>query len=583
MSGFFSLMMRLKAKLLLKSLQSTFVNKRNCCSYLFRTPINYIKYPSVEWHRTISKNLSAFAKSGKIYTENELKAEVIESETRDDVGNRGITVSSHQDHTLYQFIQNHKSADKKQWDEIKEEVLKYKIGYIKEKTFSGRVMECCCGEKNLSLGRSYLSYLKTEGLKLNLGIICSYLKLCGKCKSECTTEDFNRIKRFTNDLLKKFPILDIHLRDSLIIAFSITDQWEKSIELFDGRNEADTPKIDVSVVLLNLLLDKNKIDKFWDVINVVVTYGIPIDDVYLNYIDKYKQDDKMLKLLLHFFSGHSIKVNHNVAEKLREVFTGLPGKEKCEGAFTHIQHGLCKVCNQHLNLINISDEEFDRLRTQFLEKVVIGENIFTKSTPAEVAGFINYVRNTSPYDIVIDGLNVAYMKNIRHPTMNNLRLMDFSLLETLLEYFIERNKKVLVIGRKHMKRLAKWHSQNISKNVLVYLTDDSSSDDQFMLYATMYSGINTYFISRDLMRKQKFKLSDPTSGSIFKRWQLCRQYKIKYIDVGRNVYFQDPLIYDMSAQMTKKHGWHIPYLCEGTTDVDSYEIHQHWLCLHPRL
>lgn len=101
--------------------------------------------------------------------------------------------------------------------------------------------------------------------------------------------------------------------------------------------------------------------------------------------------------------------------------------------FFFLFSGLCKVCNQHLNLINISDEEFDRLRTQFLEKVVIGENIFTKSTPAEVAGFINYVRNTSPYDIVIDGLNVAYMKNIRHPTMNNLRLMDFSLVSIIFD------------------------------------------------------------------------------------------------------------------------------------------------------
>lgn len=45
-----------------------------------------------------------------------------------------------------------------------------------------------------------------------------------------------------------------------------------------------------------------------------------------------------------------------------------------------------------------------------------------------------------------------------------------------------------------------------------------SKDDPFVLYAAMYSGINTQILTRDLMRSHKFLLKDVHMKSIFQKW-----------------------------------------------------------------
>ena len=70
--------------------------------------------------------------------------------------------------------------------------------------------------------------------------------------------------------------------------------------------------------------------------------------------------------------------------------------------------GNCKSCKRFLNPIKITKAEFENLRSAFLEKVVIGKDVFSKTTPAELENFKSYVKKTAPYDMVLDGLNIAY-------------------------------------------------------------------------------------------------------------------------------------------------------------------------------
>jgi ribonuclease P protein 3 len=43
-----------------------------------------------------------------------------------------------------------------------------------------------------------------------------------------------------------------------------------------------------------------------------------------------------------------------------------------------------------------------------MDRVVVGADIFCKTTPAEINEFENFVKMTAPYDMVIDGLNIAF-------------------------------------------------------------------------------------------------------------------------------------------------------------------------------
>jgi hypothetical protein len=61
---------------------------------------------------------------------------------------------------------------------------------------------------------------------------------------------------------------------------------------------------------------------------------------------------------------------------------------------------------------------------------------------------------------------------------------------------------------------------------LPYVFTVSSADDPYMLYAAMYSGLNTYILSNDEMRDARFLLGDKLSER-FKLWQRHRQIKFR--------------------------------------------------------
>jgi ribonuclease P protein 3 len=56
----------------------------------------------------------------------------------------------------------------------------------------------------------------------------------------------------------------------------------------------------------------------------------------------------------------------------------------------------------------LTDKQFKTLSESFLKSVVLGRDVFTKSTPSEITAFQTFLKQSYPYDIVIDGLNVAY-------------------------------------------------------------------------------------------------------------------------------------------------------------------------------
>lgn len=56
----------------------------------------------------------------------------------------------------------------------------------------------------------------------------------------------------------------------------------------------------------------------------------------------------------------------------------------------------------------MTNKQFELVKNEFVNKVVKGDDIYLKTTAKEWASFENVLKEKGPFDIVMDGLNVAY-------------------------------------------------------------------------------------------------------------------------------------------------------------------------------
>lgn len=75
--------------------------------------------------------------------------------------------------------------------------------------------------------------------------------------------------------------------------------------------------------------------------------------------------------------------------------------------------GTCKYCQSDLEPAWVSPEDYEELKTAFLNPVLIGKNIFLKTKPEEFNKFLTFLEKAAPFDVVLDGLNIAF-KNKKH-------------------------------------------------------------------------------------------------------------------------------------------------------------------------
>lgn len=70
--------------------------------------------------------------------------------------------------------------------------------------------------------------------------------------------------------------------------------------------------------------------------------------------------------------------------------------------------GECDNCNKYLEKFDLTDSEFQELKSNILENVIVGRDVFYRSDPEELEKFRRFVQEMGTYDVVLDGLNIAY-------------------------------------------------------------------------------------------------------------------------------------------------------------------------------
>lgn len=507
-------------------------------------------------------------------------------EVEQDVSIRNIKNTHElQENALQEVIKQSKSLSNSEWNTIRESVLNMG-SVINEKNIDGFIMRCCVILQSFACGKSYLKYLSSStSSPFNLSVIKNFFWLCYVCRSSCTDKDLSDIDNMYEYIKTNYPILDANTAECIVMGLSVTKHWKDYTKYFEIIQETCTPSSHVYSAVIEAAFLNSDFELGWQLMEeMVVNDKKPTDNVYNTWlqITNKRNVNVSLEMLFKFLSNYDIKLPKSLAVKVKETFdSNRPiGKHRIGSAFTSITtRGMCKNCRVSLSQIALTTHEFNTLRNAFLNPVLTGKDIFLKTRPEEFSEYQKFLERTSPYDIALDGLNIAYSANAR----GNAKSFSF-LVKSVVSHFVKEGKKVLVLGRKHMDRWPLINMKYIYDNASVFLADDLSQDDPFLLYAAMYSGQHTHFMSRDLMRGHTFLLQDPTLKILFKRWQTQHQYFLVYVDNNGKVTYRPPHPFSLSAQHSHNGAWHIPIEEEKKGKGFSireqyYSVYNNWLCL----
>nr|CAG4651289.1 EOG090X0CGF [Simocephalus serrulatus] len=297
--------------------------------------------------------------------------------------------------------------------------------------------------------------------------------------------------------------------------------------------------------------------------------------VYQHWIKKCAIHPGGWTILSNFLHRNSVFLKQSIAHQLKELLESQAIESPFVGRFTTVEEisGTCHACHQILKSTSISDEEFTALKERLMEKVLLGTDVFLGSRPEEMKKFHKFIEKTAPYDVVIDGLNVAYHNSVQSRNQPGRKV---EALLSVVKHFTNQNLRVLILTRKHLLREPVL--SNIKQRAYVFITDDLSRDDPFLLYAAVQSKY-TKFVSDDLFRDHIFRLGDPRLEALFRTWQHSAQIQIiKFMKDG-SVKFHHPRKYRTVVQFAEG-SWHIPY--DDGTPRFSYQVPNTWLCLQPQ-
>uniref|UniRef100_A0A8D2AKL3 Mitochondrial ribonuclease P catalytic subunit n=1 Tax=Sciurus vulgaris TaxID=55149 RepID=A0A8D2AKL3_SCIVU len=463
-----------------------------------------------------------------------------------------------------------KPLDSKEWDKLKED-FQGKANF--ENWISSQMARC---HSPIDVAKSLLAWVaaKNNGI-VGYNLLVRYLYLCVFHKQTSEVIDVYEIMR------ARYKRLESGGYSLLIRGLMHSDRWREAVMLLEDIKKVMTPSVKNYNDCIQGALLHQDVNTAWNLYQELLGHDlIPMLETLKAFFDFGKdiKDDhysnKLLDILL-YLRNNQLYPGESFAHSIKTWFESVPGKQ-WKGQFTTIQKsGQCSSCGKTIESIHLSPEEYEFLKGRIIRDVIDGGDQYKKTTPQELKRFENFVKSCPPFDIVIDGLNVAKM----FP-----KARESQVLLDVVSQLAKQNLQLLVLGRKHMLtqrfRWRKDEMENVQKQASCFFADDISEDDPFLLYATLNSGNHCKFITKDLMRDHKACLRDIKTQRLFFKWQQGHQLAIINRFPGSKITFQHILTYDTVVQTTGD-SWHIPY-DEDLVERYSYEVPTKWLCLHQK-
>uniref|UniRef100_T1JCD8 Mitochondrial ribonuclease P catalytic subunit n=1 Tax=Strigamia maritima TaxID=126957 RepID=T1JCD8_STRMM len=372
------------------------------------------------------------------------------------------------------------------------------------------------------------------------------MKLCATCYDE---ENEELIVNAYDDLRKMNIDFNSEVLDACIFALAGTKLWANGIELMKIiRRNGEKISEDAYCAFIRAAFKNKKFDLGYETLKSF--NQIPTNEVVIEWCNLCADDDEIAHKLVDFFAWKKLTVPLSITDKIQSSFD----KKNHVGKYVTISpDGYCSHCDTYLEKNENTDTEFSRLREDVMNSVIRGKDVFLKTNSTELRSFENFVKMTGPYDIVVDGLNVAY-NNLARGSKYELSKQLIRMLRHLAT--VKKHKNILVLGKQHMNSWPKEALATIKLLSHCFLTERLSQDDTFLLYATLASGPNTFFVSNDFMRDHIVCLKNKDLTEVFRKWQWSHQI-YHLINKDDELELLPPTTFKLTAQRTET-SVHIP-------------------------
>ena len=169
--------------------------------------------------------------------------------------------------------------------------------------------------------------------------------------------------------------------------------------------------------------------------------------------DPLERESALVKLV-EYLGHRGLLVNEAVEEAFVQLCQGDQRNFSAKRA-TISQQGHCSSCGTLLPSYWKEGKEFNLLHKEVLEAVLHGKDIYQSTYPKELEEFLKMVDAEGPFDVVIDGLNMAFSstpgryKDIQSRGQPG-RLESLQVLN-VVDYFCDAGLRVLVVTRTRAK------------------------------------------------------------------------------------------------------------------------------------
>lgn len=327
-------------------------------------------------------------------------------------------------------LQQGASFTENQWKSLTEKFLNKEIvvpdSYINPKNVSGVILRLCADFRLFDVGKAYFNLLQSRNEHNNVGILSRYLRLCSMNRKYALEHEDEVIGIYKQ--IQKSDVLEPLIGERCISALSLYEKhWKEAFDILEGIKATGNPSPLTFYILAEACFRFGEVDRGWTILRSHAQKAAtrPNPECYLEYIKycgrllddrKFQVEDieKMFGFLEEF---HYNLPSLAVVEALDKFIFSLSDSQfEWSLKETYIpKSAVCSSCRRLLEPVLISSREFQELRQNFAKKAVVGKNIFLKSTPEEIENFRTFLAKALPFDIVIDGLNVAYSRGRSDP------------------------------------------------------------------------------------------------------------------------------------------------------------------------